>query len=94
MGGADYRPFAPDLVGAAQQKLSEASGLLDLPEHRFDHLLPEPVATPPTGPLQMRGHGAHQRHLRQPATPGRIRLAMTRPTWNEIGGDPPRLQRG
>ena len=85
---------APDLIETAQQQLPEASGLLDLPEHRFDHLLAQPVAISPAGPPQLRGHGAHQGHLRQPATPGCIRPAVTRPAWSEGGGDPPLLQRG
>ncbi len=44
MGGADHRPFAPDLIEPAEQELPEAPGLLDLPEHGLDDLLPEAIA--------------------------------------------------
>ena len=39
VGGADHGPLGPDLIKAPQQELPEASGLLDLAEHRLDHLL-------------------------------------------------------
>src|SRR3954447_18608421 len=51
VGGADHGPFAPDLIEAAQEELAEASGMLDLSEHRLDHLLALPVnAAPPALP--------------------------------------------
>ena len=48
--GADHRPFASDLGETAEEELSEASGLLDVPEHRLDHLLSQPVSTSPARP--------------------------------------------
>jgi putative transposase len=38
MGHADHGPFGTNFLDAAQQKLAEASGLFDLPEHRLDDL--------------------------------------------------------
>lgn len=60
---ADHRPFALDLIEPSHQELSEASGRLDLPEHRLDRLLPETVATAAPSPLQAGSHRTHQRHL-------------------------------
>ena len=43
MGRADQHPFVFNLVQPAQQELSEAACLLDLPKHRFDRLLAQPI---------------------------------------------------
>jgi hypothetical protein len=43
--GADHRPLAGDLVDAAEENLSETSGLLDVSEDRFDDVLAQPVST-------------------------------------------------
>ena len=48
--GAEQRPFALHRDEAAPQELGEAACLLDLPEHRFDHLLAQPVALVPAAP--------------------------------------------
>lgn len=94
VGDADHRPFASDLIEPMQQELPEASGLLDLPEHRLDDLLSQAVAASAAGLLQARSHGAHQGCLRQLAPPCRIRLAMACTSWSQIGRDPALLQRG
>ena len=39
--GAPQRPLAFDLLQAAQEKLPETTGRLDLPEDRFDDLFPQ-----------------------------------------------------
>ena len=57
MDGANHRPLASDLIETSQQELPEASGLLDLSEHRLDDLLSEPVATSPAGPSEPLAHG-------------------------------------
>src|SRR6516165_6268750 len=44
MGHTNQGPFGAHFLDAAQQKLAEASGLLDLPEHRLDDLFSQPVA--------------------------------------------------
>src|SRR5258708_12085465 len=49
--GADHRPLGSDLVEAAQEELAEASGMLDLAEHRFDDLLSQAVAAAPARAL-------------------------------------------
>src|SRR5918997_5799762 len=82
--GADHRPLGSDLIKASQQELPEASGVLDLPEHGLDHLLPEPVAASAAGPLQPLSHGAHQRHLGQLTATRRMRLAMTRSPRRQV----------
>jgi len=43
VGGVGHRPFAPDLIEPSRQELTEASGLLDLPEYRLDRLTPEAI---------------------------------------------------
>lgn len=93
VGGADQRPFASDLIEPSHQELSEASGLLDLPEHRLDHLLPEAIAAAAVSPLQAGGHRAHQGHLGHLPAAGRVCLAMTRPARSKVARDAPLLQR-
>src|SRR5258705_1312481 len=43
MGRADQQPFLFDLVQPAQQELPEPACLLDLPKHRLDRLLAQPI---------------------------------------------------
>jgi hypothetical protein len=38
VGEADEAPFGGDLLDAAQEELTEAARLLDLPEHRLGQL--------------------------------------------------------
>ena len=57
MDGTNHRPLASDVVKAAQQELSEASGLLDLSEHRLDDLLAQAVAAAPASTLELHRHG-------------------------------------
>ena len=57
VGGADHRPFACDLLAAAQQELTEAPGLLDLAEHRLDGLLAQAVAAAAPGTPEGGRHG-------------------------------------
>src|SRR5260370_15652606 len=68
--GADHRPLGSDLVEAAQEELAEASGMLDLAEHRFDDLLSQAVAAAPAGPLALLQHGRPAGHFR-PMSPDR-----------------------
>src|ERR1700736_1986154 len=46
MGRADQHPFLFDLVQPAQQELPEPACLLDLPKHRLDRLLAQPIREP------------------------------------------------
>lgn len=59
VGCADHRLFAPDLIDASEQELSEASGLLDLLAHGLDHLFLEAIAAAAAIPIQTRSHRAH-----------------------------------
>ena len=68
VGGADHRPLASDVRKSAEEELSEASGLLDVPEHRLDDLLAQPVSTSPPGLADRVGHGC-MRGLRLSARP-------------------------
>ena len=54
---ADQTPFALDLLKTSHEELSEATRLFDLPKHRFDGLLAQPVATASSGSRQ---GGAHR----------------------------------
>src|SRR5258707_4916622 len=83
MGGADQGPFGPHFLDASQQELPEASGLLDLSEHRLDDLLSEPVSTSPSCPLELVAHGLGER-------PGDLAFAVGRmfgPSGCEVRGD-------
>src|SRR5258708_39912152 len=86
--GADHRPLGSDLVEAAQEELAEASGMLDLAEHRFDDLLSQAVAAAPAGALEFCRHGGLARAFGPLSRPGGIRLAVARPTGGQITGDP------
>src|ERR1700686_1580475 len=86
--GADHRPLGSDLVEAAQEELAEASGMLDLAEHRFDDLLSQAVAAAPAGALEFCRHGGLARAFGPSSRPGGIRLAVARPTGGQITGDP------
>jgi hypothetical protein len=44
MDGADHRPFGGYLLDPSHKELAEPSCLLDLSEHRLDHLLAQSVA--------------------------------------------------
>src|SRR5258708_1113560 len=51
VGGADHRPLRTHFLDTAHEELPEPSCRLDLPEHRLDNLLPEPVWPPPAAPF-------------------------------------------
>ena len=55
------RPFGAHFLYTAQQKLAEASCLLDLPEHRLDDLLSQAVAAAISGALEFLPHRLGQR---------------------------------
>jgi len=61
MGGADHRPFGAHFFDAAQQKLAEASGLLDLTEHRFHDLFSQAITAAVSGAFELSPHGLGQR---------------------------------
>lgn len=84
----------PNLIETAHQELSEAPGLLDLPEHRLDDLLSQAKAAAAPGSPQTGSHFAHQGHFRQPTTPDRTFLAVACATWGEVACDAASLQYG
>src|SRR5260370_35633668 len=86
--GADHRPLGSDLVEAAQEELAEASGMLDLAEHRFDDLLSQAVAAAPAGALEFCRHGGLAPGLWPFSRARRLRLAVARPPRGQITGDP------
>jgi len=61
VGGADHRPLASDLVETTQQKLSEASGVLDLTTDGLDDLFAQAIAAAPAAPFELGGHGGDTR---------------------------------
>src|SRR5258708_35116551 len=81
---ADHRPLGSDLVEAAQEELAEASGMLDLAEHRFDDLLSQAVAAAPAGALEFCRHGGLARAFGPASRPRGLRLAVARPTRGQI----------
>src|SRR4051812_47971571 len=78
VGGADHRPFGRNGVDAAQQELAEAAGLLDLSEHRFHDLLPQPIPASPSCPLQFSSHSLGQRAADLSLDVGRVLGASRR----------------
>src|SRR4030095_6463984 len=56
MRRAYQRPLASDLADSSQQKLAKSSPLLDLTEHGFDCLFPQPVATTVPTPTKLLPH--------------------------------------
>ena len=87
MDGANHRPLASDLVETPQQELPEASGLLDLSEHRLDDLLALPVAATPAGALELPCHGGLARPFRPLSRTRRMLLAVARPSRGEVASD-------
>src|SRR6267154_5421427 len=59
VNGAQQRPFALYRGKATPQELAEAARLVDLPKHRLDDLLAQPVGAFVTGSVQF---GRHRRH--------------------------------
>src|SRR6202030_2604438 len=57
MGRADQQPFLFDLVQPAQQELPEPACLLDLPKHRLDCLLAQPIRAVIALAGNLLGHG-------------------------------------
>src|SRR5260370_5811562 len=86
--GADHRPLGSDLVEAAQEELAEASGMLDLAEHRFDDLLSQAVAAAPARALEFCRHGGLARAFGALSRPGGLRLAVARPTRGQVNRPP------
>src|SRR5512134_1024309 len=56
VGRAHERPFTLHLLKPTQQKLSEASRLLDLPNHRFDDRLARRIHGRASLRVQLAGH--------------------------------------
>jgi len=77
---------------ASEQELSEACGLLDPPEDRLEHLLPEATAAAAASSLQPRDPRAHQRHHHQVPAAGRVFLAMPRSPRSQVASDAPLLK--
>src|SRR5258708_8514740 len=92
--GADHRPLGSDLVEAAQEELAEASGMLDLAEHRFDDLLSQAVAAAPAGALEFCCHGGLARAFGPASRTGGMGLAMACPAGSQIGGGPAAGEKG
>src|SRR5271165_3617770 len=61
VGEADEGPFVGDLVEPAHQELTEAAGLLDLPEHRLGQLLAQPIRGCVSASLDFLAHGGDAR---------------------------------
>src|SRR4051794_41067858 len=73
VGGADHRPLASDLIEAAQQELSEASGVLDLTKDRLHDLFAQAITAAPAATFELGGHGGNTRAGAPPfATAARV----------------------
>ena len=83
MGGADQRPFGAHFLESSQQELVEASGLLDLPEHRLHDLFSQPVAAAVSSAPEFLPHGLGER----PASPALFAIGMLGAPRGEIGFD-------
>src|SRR5688572_25526660 len=94
VGGADQRPFVPDLAEAAQQELTEAARLLDLTDHRLDRRLAPPVARAPAGALEPRRHRRQSAARLEPPAAARVGRAAGGAARREIAADAARRERG
>src|ERR1700675_1173488 len=88
VGRTDERPFPPDLAHPAQQKLAEASPLLDLPKDRLHDGLVPSIQTPTGLGPEGAPHAVRHRQARRRATAWRgghgpsMELAIR---WDERG---------
>src|ERR1700682_6474310 len=61
VGGADHGPFGFDLVDAAQEKMAEASCVLDLGEERLDALFSQWITASIACVLELCAHSGDER---------------------------------
>jgi hypothetical protein len=87
MGCAEQRPFVSKVVEAAEEKLSEASGLFDLANYRFDNLFPQPVPTSITTALDLDRHRHHPRLLFESPPGGFGLVTVTATSAGDVGAD-------
>lgn len=88
MDGADHRPLASDLRDTAEEELSEASDVLDVPEYWLHDLLSQPVSASAPGPADRLGHGLHTRLALEHAPRHGIGLAMPDAARRQVSSDP------
>src|SRR5258705_20091 len=81
MGRADQHPFLFDLVQPAQQELPEPACLLDLPKHRLDRLLAQPIRAVIALPGNLLGHGGEPAALLGFPSTHRLGGGLWRPGW-------------
>jgi len=89
MSDTDQRPFGLHLFDAPQHELAEPSGLLDLSEHRLDHLLAQPIAAAIAGAPELGAHPGDQRAgLRPPLCGGGLGSVLLS-SGRDVTLDPP-----
>lgn len=93
VGGADQRPFCLHLLDPAQQELTEVSCLLDLAEHRLDHLLAQPIAAAIAGAPELGGHPGEERAGLGRPLGGCGLAAVCLSSGRDVAPDPPSAQR-
>src|SRR6516225_8199932 len=89
MSGTDQRPFGPHLLDSPQQKLAERSGLLDLSEHRLDHLLAQAIAAAIAGAPELGAHPGDQRAGLCPPLCGGGLVSVLLSSGRDVTLDPP-----
>ena len=89
MDGADDGPLGAHALDAAQQELTEAASLFDLPEHRLGQLLAQPIGAGVAAGSDLGVHGLDARwyvgRRRQEAPAGFCGASPTRVTLARRG---------
>src|SRR6202171_5516907 len=88
VGGADHGPFGFDLVDAAQEKLAEASCVLDLAEDGLDDLFSQSIPASIACALELCAHSGDERAgFKLPFCRGRLGAVLL-PSGGDVALDP------
>jgi hypothetical protein len=87
VGGAQKRPFVPNLVKATEQELPKTSSVFNLPDYWLNDLFSKPVSTSKTGALNFRRHGHHPRLVLPPSPCGFGFIPLSTTSAGDIPAD-------
>lgn len=87
MGGAEKRPFVPNLVKATEQELPKTSSVFNVPDYWLNDLFSKPVSTSETGALNLRRHRHHPRLVLPPSPCGFGFIPLSTTSAGDIPAD-------